>query len=63
MSVLYVISRTHDVYWYKSVKSSSGKERVVHVKYESLGQTTRTRQTSCIQDKCEQGLSLTQGQG
>jgi hypothetical protein len=40
MSVVYVISRTHNVYWYKSVKSSSGKERVVHVKYESLGQTT-----------------------
>jgi hypothetical protein len=40
MSVVYVISRTHDVYLYKSVTLSSCKRRVVRVKYESLGQTT-----------------------
>jgi hypothetical protein len=40
MSVVYVKSRTHDVYLYKSIKSSCCKGRVVRVKYESLGQTT-----------------------
>ncbi len=40
ISVVYAILRTHDVYLYKSVKSSSIKGRDVHVKYESMEQTT-----------------------
>jgi hypothetical protein len=40
MFVVYVILHTRDVYLYKSVRSASCKGRVVHVKYESLGQTT-----------------------
>ncbi len=37
---VHTILCTHDVYLYKSVKIPSCKGRVVHVKYESLGQTT-----------------------
>jgi hypothetical protein len=36
---VHVTLHTHDVYLYKSVKTSSCKERIVHVKYELLGQT------------------------
>ncbi len=34
VSVVHIISHTHDVYLYKSVKTPSCEGRVVHVKYE-----------------------------
>jgi hypothetical protein len=37
---VHTISRSHDVYLYKSVKTSSCERRAVRVKYELLGQTT-----------------------
>ncbi len=40
MPVVHIMLCTHDVYLYKSVKTSSCEGRVVHVKYESLEQTT-----------------------
>jgi hypothetical protein len=40
MFAVHAISRTHDVYLYKSVKPSSCSGRVARAKYETLRQTT-----------------------
>jgi hypothetical protein len=39
MTVVHMISRTHDVYLYKSVKTSSCEGRVVGVKYDGISLT------------------------
>jgi hypothetical protein len=55
---VHIISRTHDVYLYKSVKTPTCKGSIVCVKHESLGQTTccwvsqnkycTTEETTCV---------------
>jgi hypothetical protein len=68
MPVVHIISPTHDVYLYKSVKTSSCEGKVVRVKYESLEQTTYywegQNKYNWVRGVCKHGEScLNRGRG